>query len=525
MTPEAVSGGGANRARLVYYTGIKLLVVSAAGAGALLVPGRAPAQVTPTPAPPATEPAASAAPVPEAPAPAAPATSTAPPSGDAARLDEIEQAARIALRKYELLEEEAAKRAKEAPKVSVDDKGFALRLPDNSFVLKIRGLVQGDGRFFLDSDTLQANDTFLVRKLRPTLEGTLFSLIDFRLTPEMAGTVQVLDGYVDLHPREWLRLRVGKYKAPIGLERLQGDADRAFFEQALVQNLSSQRDVGVQLWGDVAGGLAHYVVGVFNGSPDGTGADTDLNHAKDVQGRLFFHPFRTEALRALGNLGLGLSAGTGNRKGRLPTATAPAATGLSPFRTTGQNTFFQYFAPATDTTGAMTTFTHERATRLNPQLYYYYGSFGLMTEYIWLWQGVQRGNSTADLTHRAAHATLSFAINGRENYDGTTPVVGFDPEKGTLGALLLAVRWSWLAVDDATFGDPAVPGSVAYASATSSARSAQAFGGAVTWVPRRTARFGVSYERTRFEGGAGTATAPADRPTEHVVIGRAQANF
>ena len=72
-------------------------------------------------------------------------------------------------------------------------------------------------------------------------------------------------------------------------------------------------------------------------------------------------------------------------------------TGLSPYRTAGQNTFFQYLAPATDTTGALTTFAHERSTRINPQLYYYYGSFGLLAEYLWLKQGVQKGNA-----HRAS---------------------------------------------------------------------------------------------------------------------------
>jgi phosphate-selective porin OprO and OprP len=479
---------------------------------------------SPAPPPP---PAAAEVPPPSVP-PAPEGAVAAPPTSpqiDPARFDEIEQLARISARKHELLEEDAAKKAKEAPKVTADDKGFSMRLPDNSFVLRIRGLVQGDGRFFLDSQANQVNDTFLVRKFRPTLEGTLFSLIDFRLMPELAGTVQILDGYVDLHPWDWLRLRVGKYKAPIGLERLQGDADRVFLEQALVQNLSSQRDVGVQLWGDVAGGIVHYVAGVFNGSPDNVGADVDTSHAKDFQGRLFFHPFRAEGLKDFGNLGIGVAGGTGNRKGRLPTATAAAITGLSPFRTTGQLTFFQYLAPGTDTTGATTVFANGRASRINPQLYYYYQGFGLLAEYLWLSQGVQRGNSTADLKHHSTAATVSYTINGRENFDGTTPDVGLDPEKGTWGALVIAARYSWIKLDDATFGDPNDPSVTQYASPTASARSAQTYGVAATWVPRRTVRYAISYERTRFEGGAGTAMALADRTTENVIIGRAQASF
>jgi len=453
-----------------------------------------------------------------------------PSAAESARLDEIERLARTAARQQEALAAEAALRAKTAPRLAVDDKGFSVFLPDRSFQLKFRGLVQADGRFFLDNDVLEANDTFILRRLRPSFDGTVFSLVDFRMQPEFAGGVTILDAYVDVHPWEWLRLRAGKMKAPVGLERLQTDADRVFLEQSLISNLSSQRDVGVELWGDIAGGLVHYVAGIFNGDPDTTAADTDINHAKDFEGRLFVHPFRTEALKRLGNLGIGVSVGTGNRKGRLPIAvpglvvpTVPAQTGLAPFRTSGQNVFFQYLAPATDTTGAQTTFGHERATRINPQLYYYVGGLGLLTEYLWLKQGVQKGSAVTELTDQAAAVTASFTINGRENYDGTTPLVGFDPVQGAWGALVIAARWSWISIDDATFPT--------YANPVVSARVANAFGGAITWVPRRSARFAVSYEQTRFDGGAGTAasgTNPGvitDRATEHVIIARTQVSF
>jgi phosphate-selective porin OprO/OprP len=495
-------------------------------AAALTLAGSARAQTAP-PADPAPVPARAdgepAVPPAGTVAPEAPVPAPAPPPADTARLDEIEQTARIALRKHELLEEEAAKRAKEAPKVTIDDKGFALGLPDKSYVLKIRALVQTDARFFFDDQNLQANDTFFIRRFRPSLDGTLFSLVDFRMVPELAGTVTILDAYVDIHPREWLRFRVGKMKGPVGLERLQSDADLALLERALTQNLSSQRDIGAQLWGDVAGGIVHYVAGVFNGDPDTTAADADINYAKDFAGRLFFRPFRTDGLRAFGNLGIGLSAQTGNRKGRLPTSTLSAQTGLAPYKTAGQNTFFQYLAPATDTTGAQTTFTHERASRLNPQLYYYYGPFGLLAEYVWLRQGVQKGNTTTQLTQQAAHATATFTIGGTEDYDGATPEHAFDPGAHHLGALQLAVRFGWLGIDDATFPT--------YANPLTSARTAKGIAGGANWVLRRSFRIGVLYEQTWFEGGAGTAataTAQAtmtNRPAEYLLQGRAQVNF
>ena len=482
--------------------------------------------------------------VPSAEAPPPP-PATAPASAETAeRLDAHEQLVRIEARNRELAAEAAAGKQPDGPMVIADERGFTLRSPDGSYVLRLRGQLQLDARFFAHDDALAANDTFLVRRFRPWIEGTLFSIADFRFLPELAGTVQILDAFLDLHPRPWLRLRIGKVKIPIGLERLQSDGDLPIVERALDQNLSPQRDVGVLLWGDLAGGVVQYVAGVINGTADTTAGDTDLDRAKDFVGRLFVQPFARPALRELGTLGLGLAAQSGNRKGRLPTAvpglvvpSVAAQTNLAAFKTFGQNTFFSYFAPATDTTGASTTFTHERTTHLNPQLYYYYDNVGLLAEYLYLWQGVQRGNSTAVLTHQAAHATVTFAVGGREGFDGVTPRENFDPAAHTWGALQIAARWGWIKLDPKTFGDPTVPGSTAYADPVKSAGSARAFGGGLTWIPRRTVHLTLDYEQTRFEGGAGTAAVAAtpgvpavaavvvNRNTEYAFIGRAQVNF
>jgi phosphate-selective porin OprO/OprP len=490
----------------------------------------APPEVPPTDAPPAEK---------------VPTTNQAGPASDTAeRLDALEQLVRVEARRRELAAGVPDGPKADGPIVVADERGFALQSRDGAHTLRLRGQLQLDGRFFAHDDALEANDTFLVRRFRPTLDGTLFSFADYRFMPEFAGTVQILDAYLDLHPRPWLRLRVGKLKTPVGLERLQSDGDLPIVERALDQNLSPQRDVGVLLWGDVAGGIVQYTAGVVNGAADTTAGDTDLDHAKDFTGRLFFQPFATQALREFGTLGFGLSAQSGNRKGRLPTAVSglvipsvAAQTGLAGFKTAGQNTFFSYFAPATDTTGATTTFTHDRTTHLNPQLYYYYDNVGLLAEYLYLWQGVQRGNSTTVLKHQAAHATLTYAIGGREGFDGVTPVNRFDPATRAWGALEIAARWSWIKLDPATFGNPAVSGSTAYADPLKSARSAQSFAGGLTWVPRRTVHLALDLEQTRFAGGTGTAATSAkpgvpampavfaDRKLEYVVIGRAQVNF
>jgi phosphate-selective porin OprO/OprP len=353
-------------------------------------------------------------------------------------------------------------------------------------------------------------------------------LVDYRLVPDFAGgQAQVMDAYIDVHPTEFARLRVGKMKAPIGLERLQSDADLAFVERALDQNLSTTREIGVQLWGDIAGGIVNYSLGIYNGGADGTNLDVDTSHAKDLIGRLFFRPLSTATLAPYGNLGIGIAASTGDRKGLPQVGATAAAPGLPTFRTAGQNAFFSYLAPSPDASGTGTTFAHLGATHVNPQLYYYCGPFGLLGEYLLSRQGVQKGNDTATLTHHAAHATATFAINGKEGYDGITPTVPFDPGQGAWGAVEIAARWSWLKIDPKTFADPNVPTSVSYADPLRNARQAQSWAVAVNYVPRRSFRLAVDFEQTRFEGGAAAADKKTvvDRKTENAVIGRAQINF
>jgi phosphate-selective porin OprO/OprP len=233
---------------------------------------------------------------------------------------------------------------------------------------------------------------------------------------------------------------------------------------------------------------------------------------------LFFHPFRTEALAGLGNLGIGVAASTGNRKGLPQMGSTAASPNLPSFRTPGQNIFFSYFAPSGDTAGTGTTFAHLRASRLNPQLYYYVGGLGVLGEYLLSRQEVQKGNDRATLTHQAAHGTVHYVINGKAGYDGPTPLLPFDLEKGFLGALEIAVRYSWLKVDADTFPT--------YANPTAAARSAQSYAAGVSWVPRRSVKASVNFEHTRFaDGAANPDKTIADRKPENLLLGRLQVNF
>lgn len=471
-----------------------------------------------------------------APPPAAPPPDGAPNLVDLQnRIDAAEQASRIAVRRVELLEEQLATKAKEQKDVptftTAGERGFNFRSGDGLYLLRVKGQLQIDTRWFLNDGALSDKaDTFLIRRMRPSIDGTVFGLVDYKFTPDFAGaTLAVFDAYADIHPFPWLRLRAGKFKTPLGLERLQNDPDLVFMERALTQDLTPQRDVGAALGGEVGNGILTYSLGIYNGAPDAANPDVDTNHAKDFVGRLLIQPFKAEALKDLGSLGLHIAASTGNRFG------TPTNTLLPAYKSGGQNTFFSYVSGTTDPAG--TPFAHLRQTRINPGLYYYIGGFGVLGEYVWDKQEVQKGNTVSYLVNWAAHGTASFVIGGKNGYDGATPNQVLDFTKGTWGALEIGVRYNILKVDDATV-DTTAPSTIAFADATKNSTKVQAFGGAINYVPSRTFRLCLNFEQSRFTGGSSVKTTTTDatgaktttttvtnRNTENALLGRVQVNF
>src|ERR1043166_4705097 len=160
------------------------------------------------------------------------------------RLDELEQEIWILKRQRELDQERADQKATAV--FTAGKEGFALKSADGNFELKLRGLLQADGRFFLDDEDKNGTDTFLIRKARPILEGTLYKEFDFRLMPDFGNdTVALFDAYAEWKHWPWLKIRAGKFKPPVGLELLQEDPNGLFAERALPTALVPSRDIGV----------------------------------------------------------------------------------------------------------------------------------------------------------------------------------------------------------------------------------------------------------------------------------------
>jgi phosphate-selective porin OprO and OprP len=475
----------------VYKIG-RVTILLALGLGSV----RAQAQDTTGAPPPAATPS-----TPET-VPAAPATAADPVAQG--RIDSLEQRTR-------LLEVKLAAAATAAPALKstttfqTDEGGFAITSADRQYQVRFKGVLQVDGRRIFDNTPLQNSvDTFIVRRARPIIAGTLLGLTDFMFVPDFGNnTVALFDAYADTHPFPWLRLRVGKFKGPVGLERLQSDSDLVFVERALPQNLSAQREVGVELWGDIAGGLVRYEAGVFNGNPDNGNNDIDSDHAKTFEGRLVLQPFSLPSLHGLGRLLVGVAASTGNELG---TATNPW---VGAFKSFSQSTIFSYLSSST----ANTVFAKGRHTRVNPQLFYYFGPFGLLAE--WVRERQQLANSVGSgaLNNSAGNVVASFVIGGDETYEGVKPHHSLDLAAGGYGALEIGARYNWLDIDQAAFPTAANP--------QTAVNRARSFGVALAWQLSRNLRAAADYEQTWFDGGAKTGS----RTTEKMGIARFQVAF
>ena len=420
----------------------------------------------------------------------------------AARIQALED--RIAT--LEKAEAKAKATAAAQPTVTATRDGLNIRSADNAFTFRLRGYVQSDARFFgAAGPVAPGSSTFLLRRVRPIFEATAYKYFGLRLMPDFGNGQTVLyDAYVEAKPTAALNLRVGKFKPPIGLERLQSATDVRFIERGLPTSLVPNRDVGVQLFGDLAASRIQYQVGAFDGAPDAAISDGDVSTGKDVVGRVFLRPFATIA--SAPDVGLGVAGSSGTEQGTL------TATSLPSYKTTGQLSLFRYRA---DGTAPNTVIAQGRRTRVSPQGYLYAGPVGVLAEYVRSTQHVKRATSLAALSTDAWQVSGSWLLTGEhESYTGVAPNHPLDGgSTGGRGALELVARYGVLTTDaDAfpLFADPATQ-----------PRQARAAGIGLNWRLTRGIVFETNYERTRLYGSA----AATVRSTEHAVLTRLQVGF
>src|SRR5438046_866889 len=144
------------------------------------------------------------------------------------QIEQLDQQVRTLERNRELEKEASEAKAKEAPKISIGEKGFSFGSADGNFVIRLKGVLQTDSRTF-------------------------------------------------------------------------------FKERALATELVPNRDIGVELHGDLFGGCVSYAAGIFNGIGNARNSgNADFEDDKDFEGRIMLPPLKTSNLAALQGLGFGV---------------------------------------------------------------------------------------------------------------------------------------------------------------------------------------------------------------------------
>jgi phosphate-selective porin OprO and OprP len=459
-------------------------------------------------------------------------TNAVPPaSGIDQKIEQLDQEIQALKRQRELDQQQAqeqvdqaAEKAKQTPIVTAGPDGFALKSADDSFVLRIGGYAQADGRFYLDNKANYGTDTFVMRRVRPILEGTVYRDFDFRLMPDFgngASSSTILqDAWVEWHYWPWLKIRAGKYKPPVGLEQLQRDTWTAFAERGLPSGLIPQRDVGIQVSGDLFDGIVTYAGGVFNGVVDNGIGDLDTSPPKDGDGRIFVQPFKTTDIDPLKGFGFGVGGTIGDQQ---PSSTT---TNLPTYKTTGQDAFFTYNDKGVAPDGL--------EYRVTPQGYYYWGPLGLLSEYAIAEEQMRNGALRNYVYNTAWQVEGSFVLTGEDaSYNGVIPRHPFNPKTRGLGAFEVVARFGQLDVDHNAFNVNPTAAGARFADPTKEAHQASEWGVGLNWYLNKDIKFVLDYEQTHFEGGAGATTGTGskakyvvvDREAEEVVIGRVQLSF
>ena len=288
------------------------------------------------------------------------------------RINQLEQQVKILQRNREVDQEISTEKAKSVPTVSLGAGGLSVRSGDTNFVMNIHGYAQADARFYFGQKS--SVDNFLLRRVRPIIDGTIYKDFNYRLmldlasgsiTGSTANNVNILDdAYVNAKLWDEAQIQIGKYKSPVGLERLKTTSELAFVETGFATELTPNYDLGVLVHNDLFNSRIGYAAGIFTGAADGKSQDFDSDSGKDLVGKLFFQPFLQSKDSYLKHLGFGVGGSIGSHTGG----------SLAGYTTPGQQSIYAYNTTNISAGGI--------SYRIDPQAYYYVGPFGIAAEYI-----------------------------------------------------------------------------------------------------------------------------------------------
>ncbi|WP_010585807.1 OprO/OprP family phosphate-selective porin [Schlesneria paludicola] len=201
----------------------------------------------------------------------------------------------------------------EIPLKAVFDDGFRLKSKDDQFQLRIRTLLQLDGKVFAPSDQEPARSGLYIPRFRVYFEGQLTDLFEYELSLQRSveGTFDILDANINFVRDEEFQVRLGRALVPYSyawydhLEQYYITPERGLF----ALNFGLARQAGLFAHGKVFNQQLQYAIGAAFGQLSGL---ADTNTTRDAVGYLnakpYLHSEQFSWLRFL-NIGGSLAVG------------------------------------------------------------------------------------------------------------------------------------------------------------------------------------------------------------------------
>jgi phosphate-selective porin OprO and OprP len=396
-----------------------------------------------------------------------------------------------------------------APFITAGADGFSLQSADQDFILRLSGFAQVDGRDYL-SVAPGAYGTFTIRRMRAIASGSVYHDFEYYMqvdfgalnTATTTNDSFLQDAYVNIHHWDAFQVEAGKFKEPVSLEVLPLDQYLWFLERGFPTELAPNRDVGVDIHGNLWHGALVYAAGAFNGVPDGGSGDIEVaDNDKDAVARVIAAPFKNTRIDALQNFAFGLGGSYGLQAG----STTPT------FGTVGRQIFFKYGPTVTET---------GQHLRLDPQASYYWGPFCAYGEYAFSDEEFHlpagKGKN-AYFLNKGWDVDASWYLTGESNIFGVLPTVlhPFRFDGSGWGAFQLAARFGQLSLD---------PNAFPLYAASGSAQGATSWSVALDWYLNHNVKCIFEYSQTAFSG-ASHAAGSVSAQDERALLGRLQFGF
>ncbi len=312
-----------------------------------------------------------------------------------------------------------------------------LRLDSNNgrFKLRIGGRIHSDFGFFSADQALtdkvgDIKDGHELRRARLFMSGTI-GRVDYKADYDFGGgDADFKDVFIGLNKLPGLgKLKVGHFKEPFGLEELTSSNNVTFMERAITSPFTPSRNTGIAFQNGVADGQMTYALGVFRDS-DGYG-NSSGDAGLSVTGRITGTPINGDDGRRLLHLGAAFS-----HQG-VPTDTIR-------FRSRPPAHLTPRFVDTGSFSGRSYDLVGLEAASVS-------GPFSLQTEYV---TANTDAEAVGDPTFQSFYVQGSFFPTGEyRRYKASSGA--FDRVKpntsladGGIGAIELAVRYSWMDLND-----------------------------------------------------------------------------